>query len=360
MIEAPPNKKSTSIKDNSFDDISARSRSIFREIVEAYVETGEAVGSRTLAKRLNINLSPASIRNVMADLEELGLLFAPHTSAGRLPTEAGLRFFVDGLLEFGNLTRDERDAIEARCSTSGRTLEDVYAEATSMLAGLSRCAGLVIAPKAEKPLKHVEFVSLDPKRILVVLVNSEGAVENRVIESLNSVSSSDLVGATNYVNARLAGKTLSDLRDELAKDLDSHRSELDELTSRVIATGLAAWSGGEDRTSLIVRGQSQLLDDVTAIADLDRIRVLFDVLETKKGLTRLLELAQNAEGVRIYIGSEDKLFGLTGCSLVVAPYHDSRDHIVGAIGVIGPTRINYGRIIPMVDYTAQVIGRLMG
>ncbi|MBM3510211.1 MAG: heat-inducible transcriptional repressor HrcA [Alphaproteobacteria bacterium] len=352
--------KPDSARASIFGDISERSRSIFREIVEAYVETGEPVGSRTLAKRLDLNLSPASIRNVMADLEELGLLFAPHTSAGRLPTDAGLRFFVDGILERGNLTRDERQEIEARCAASGRSVEDVYAEATTMLAGLSRCAGVVIAPKIDKPLKHVEFVQISANRVLVVLVSGDGTVENRVIEAPAGVTPSDLVEATNYANAKLLGKTLAELRAELVKDLELHQSELDTLATRVIATGLASWGGGEDRTTLIVRGQSQLLEDVTAVEELDRIRVLFDVLETKKGLTRLLELAHKADGVRIYIGAESKLFGLSGCSLVVAPYHDSRDHIVGAIGVIGPTRINYGRIIPMVDYTAKVIGQVMG
>ena len=352
--------KPDSARASIFGDISERSRSIFREIVEAYVETGEPVGSRTLAKRLDLNLSPASIRNVMADLEELGLLFAPHTSAGRLPTDAGLRFFVDGILERGNLTRDERQAIEAGCAASGRSVEDVYAEATTMLAGLSRCAGVVIAPKIDNPLKHVEFVQVSGNRVLVVLVSGDGTVENRVIETPAGVTPSDLVEATNYANAKLLGKTLVELRAELAKDLELHQSELDTLASRVIATGLVSWGGGGDRTTLIVRGQSQLLEDVTAVEELDRIRVLFDVLETKKGLTRLLELAHKADGVRIYIGAESKSFGLSGCSLVVAPYHDSRDHIVGAIGVIGPTRINYGRIIPMVDYTAKVIGRVMG
>jgi heat-inducible transcriptional repressor len=356
MTDNKPDSARTTI----FGDISERSRSIFREIVEAYVETGEPVGSRTLAKRLDLNLSPASIRNVMADLEELGLLFAPHTSAGRLPTDAGLRFFVDGILERGNLTRDERQAIEARCAASGRSVEDVYAEATTMLAGLSRCAGVVIAPKIDKPLKHVEFVQVSANRVLVVLVSGDGTVENRVIEAPAGVTPSDLVEATNYANAKLLGKTLAELRAELIKDLELHQSELDTLASRVIATGLASWGGAADRTTLIVRGQSQLLEDVTAVEELDRIRVLFDVLETKKDLTRLLELTHKADGVRIYIGAESKLFGLSGCSLVVAPYHDSRDDIVGAIGVIGPTRINYGRIIPMVDYTAKVIGRVMG
>ena len=341
------------------EDLNERSREIFRNIVDAFVETGEPIGSRTLAKRLNMNLSPASIRNTMADLEELGLLFAPHTSAGRLPTELGLRFFVDGILELGNLSAEERSNIETLCVASGRSLEEVFGEATTMLAGLSHCAGLVIAPKRDRPIKHIEFVSLDAHRSLVVLVAEDGGVENRVIDSPVGVTPADLTEATNYLNARIRGSTLDETREQLRQELESARNQLDEVTSRVVEAGLASW-GGEDHTTLIVRGQSKLLEDVRAVEDLEHIRLLFDALETKKGLDRLIELTTDAEGVRIYIGSENELFGLSGCSLVVAPYHDSRDQIVGAIGVIGPTRINYGRIIPMVDYTAKVIGGLMG
>ncbi len=341
------------------EDLNERSREIFRNIVEAYVETGEPIGSRTLAKRLNMNLSPASIRNTMSDLEELGLLFAPHISAGRLPTEMGLRFFVDGILEVGNLTTEERSNIETLCAGSGRALEEVFGEATSMLSGLSHCAGLVIAPKRDRAIKHIEFVSLDAQRTLVVLVAEDGMVENRVIESPVGTTPADLSEASNYLNARLRGATLEETRDCLRQELEHARSELQEVTARVVEAGLASW-GGEDHTTLIVRGQSKLLEDVKAVEDLEHVRMLFDTLETKEGLERLIQLTADAEGVRIYIGSENALFGLSGCSLIVAPYHDSRDQIVGAIGVIGPTRINYGRIIPMVDYTAKVIGGLVG
>ena len=341
------------------EDLSERSREIFRNIVEAYVETGEPIGSRTLAKRLNMNLSPASIRNTMADLEELGLLFAPHISAGRLPTEMGLRFFVDGILEVGNLSTEERSNIETLCAGSGRALEEVFSEATAMLSGLSHCAGLVIAPKRDRPIKHIEFVSLDAQRTLVVLVGEDGAVENRVIESPVGTTPADLAEASNYLNARLRGATLEETRERLRRDLEHTRSELREAASRVVKAGLASWTG-EDHTTLIVRGQSRLLEDVRAIEDLEQVRMLFATLETKEGLERLIQLTADAEGVRIYIGSENALFGLAGCSMIVAPYHDSREQILGAIGVIGPTRINYGRIIPMVDYTAKVIGGLVG
>jgi heat-inducible transcriptional repressor len=341
-------------------ELNERSREIFRHIVDAYVETGEPVGSRTLSRRLGQSLSPATIRNVMADLEDAGLLFAPHTSAGRLPTDAGLRLFVDGLLEIGGLSEDERNNIDSQCAARGRSLPQVLEEATQALAGLSRCAGVVVAPKTERPLKHIEFVSLGPGRALVVLVTEDGLVENRVIEVPLGLPPSSLVTAGNFLNARLVGRTIEEARAFVAVEIEGHKAQLDELTTKLVEAGLASWSAGGKDTALIVRGQAKLLDDVTAIADLERLRALFDALETKESLVRLLEATKLGEGVQIYIGAENPLFGISGCSMVVAPYANSREQVVGAIGVIGPARINYARIIPMVDYTAKVIGRLMG
>ena len=338
-----------------------RSREVFRHIVDAYVETGEPIGSRTLSRQLGLDLSPATIRNVMADLEDLGLLFAPHTSAGRLPTELGLRLFVHGLLEHGNLTQAERESIEAQCSGAGRSLTEVFEEASQTLSGLSRCAGLVVAPKAEESLKHIEFVSLGPGRALVVLVSTSGVVENRIIDVPVGLPASSLVEASNYLTSRLVGRRLSEAQDEISRELESQRAELNELTGKLIEAGLAFWGGGEERSgALIVRGQAQLLEDITAVEDLERVRQLFTALETKESLLRLLTLTDSAQGVQIFIGAESELFSLTGCSLVIAPYSNSENTVVGAIGVIGPTRIDYARIIPMVDYTAQVIGRLIG
>ena len=338
--------------------LNERSRNIFRHIVEAYVESGEPIGSRTLARQLDIGLSPASIRNVMADLEMAGLLYATHRSAGRMPTEAGLRFFVDGLLEVGHLDEDERRSIEAQCAAGG-SVEDLLTEAISALSGLSRCAGLVVAPTDDSPLRHVEFVKLGRGRMLVVIVTEDGSVENRIIEMAEDVPASTITQAVNYLNARLTGRTLKEAVADVRDELESHRTELDELTARVVETGLATWSG-DDRHTLIVRGQANLLEDVTGLDDLERIRTLFDALETKNEFARLLDLAVGAEGVRIFIGGENELFSLAGCSLVVAPYVNGREQIVGALGVIGPTRLNYARIIPLVDYTAKVIGRLVG
>jgi heat-inducible transcriptional repressor len=340
--------------------LGARSGAVLREIVEQYLETGEPVGSRTLSRRLPMNLSPATIRNVMADLTDAGLLFAPHTSAGRLPTEQGLRLFVDGLLHFGELAEDEREAISAALAAAGRSLEDTLAEASSMLSGLSAAAGLVLAPKSEGPLKHIEFVPLGPGRALVVLVAADGHVENRVIETPPGLPPSALQQAGNYLNSRLSGRPLGELRRIVGEEMAADRTQLDALSTVVVEAGLATWTGEGRSGSLIVRGQARLLSDVTQIERLGAIQTLFERLETQETMLRLLELAEQSEGVRIYIGAESGLFGTTGVATVVAPARNEEGRIVGAIGVIGPTRINYGRIIPVVDYTARVIGRLLG
>ena len=340
-------------------ELSERSREIFRLIVDAYFETGEPVGSRTLSRRLG-QLSPATIRNVMSDLEELGLLFAPHTSAGRLPTELGLRLFVDGLMEVGGLTQEERAAIDGQCQSIGRSMPEVLEQASTMLSGLSRCAGLVVAPKTERPLKHIEFVHLAPGRALVVMVTEGGMVENRIVDVPLGLPPSALAEATNALTQRLAGRTIAMAKGEITAELETHRAELDGLTRKVVEAGLATWSGGAGQGALIVRGQSHLLENVTEVADLERVRGLFAALETKEQLLKLLDSAEIADGVQIFIGAENDLFGLAGCSAVISPYRDSQRQLIGAVGVIGPSRINYARIIPMVDYTAKLIGKLLG
>ena len=351
--------KTATAQPTTLENLNERSRDILRLIVEAYVETGAPIGSRTLSRQLGLDLSPATIRNVMADLEELGLLFAPHTSAGRLPTELGLRLFVNGLLEHGSLTQDERQHIEAQCAASGRSLPEVLEEASTMLSGLSHCAGLVVAPKAEEPLKHIEFVSLGPGRALVVLVSNSGQVENRVIDVPAGLPASSLVEASNYLSARLVGRSLGEAAEEVRREIAARKAELDGLTRKVVADGLASWSGDDRPGVLIVRGQAQLLEDVSALADLERIRQLFAMLEAKDTLLNLLQLTDTAEGVQIFIGTESELFDIAGCSMIIAPYSNSQKQLVGAVGVIGPSRIDYARIIPMVDYTARVIGRLI-
>lgn len=342
------------------NEINVRSQEILRHIVEAYVDTGEPIGSRTLSKRLNSALSPATIRNVMADLEEAGLLYAPHASAGRMPTDTGLRLFVDGLLELGNIAPEERNVIDKQCDVAGRNFEEILGEATSLLSGLSQCAGLVLAPKSETSLKYLEFVPLSPGRALVVIVTDSGMVENRVIEVPAGMTRSSLVEATNYVNAHIAGRTIEETRIAIRNDFDKQTATLDTLTKRVVKAGLATWAGEGEDGILIVRGQANLLNDITAVSDLERIRRLFAVLETRRDLMRLLDLAHGADGVKIFIGAESAEFGVAGCAMVLAPIAGDETGFVGAIGVIGPSHLNYGRIIPMVDYTAKVVGRLLG
>jgi heat-inducible transcriptional repressor len=346
----------------SLAQLNERSREIFRLIVESYLATGEPVGSRNLSRILPMTLSPASVRNFMSDLEQLGLVYAPHTSAGRLPTEIGLRFFVDALMQIGDLTEHDRRAIEAQVAGLGqqKSVEAVLTEASGLLSGLSRAAGVVLTAKSNQRLKHVEFVRLEPERALVVLVTEDGQIENRVLNIPIGLPTSALIEAANFVNARIRGRTLAEARAEIEQRLKEGQAELDQLTQRIVAAGLASWSGGEsDERKLIVRGQAHLLEDLKAIADLERVRLLFDDLETRRDVIDLLGRAEQAEGVRIFIGSENKLFSLSGSSTIVAPYHDASGHIVGVLGVIGPTRLNYARIIPMVDYTAKIVSKLL-
>jgi heat-inducible transcriptional repressor len=345
-------------KSVSIAELNARSRDIFRTIVDAFLEQGEPIGSRTISRRLETPLSPATIRNVMADLQELGLLHAPHNSAGRLPTDAGLRLFVDGLMQVGDISEQERSEIEGHIGGSGLTMNQALEQASTALAGLSSHVGLVLAPKTTSAVTHLEFVPLGDGRALVVMVDATGQVENRVINIPVGLPASALTEASNYLRARLAGKTLDNARKDIIQELADHRAQLDELTSSVVEGGLAVWSGGE-KGSLIVKGQARLLDDVAAVQDLDRIKSLFDALERKETMLRLMDAADDGDGVQIFIGAENSLFNHSGWSMVLAPYGGPNAKVLGAIGVVGPTRLNYARIIPMVDYTARVIGRML-
>ena len=340
-----------------------RSREIFRSIVESYLETGEPVGSRNLSRLLPMSLSPASVRNVMSDLEELGLIYAPHVSAGRLPTQSGLRFFVDAFMQVGDLSEEERTSIERqiRLEDRDRPLESLMNDASRMLSGVSRGAGIVVTTKNDPLLKHVEFIRLEPTKALAVLVGEHNQVENRIIELPAGVTSSQLTEAANFLNAHLAGQTLFELRSELEKLKTQVQTELTALSQELVERGLAVWSGTREDgkpNQLIVRGRANLLEGMTDLDDLDRLRLLFDDLEKKDSLIEILDLAESGPGVRIFIGSENKLFSLSGSSLIVAPYRDQEERIVGAVGVIGPTRLNYSRVVPMVDYTAQLLARL--
>ncbi len=332
-------------------------------IVESYLKDGVPVGSRHIARMLPLAVSPATVRNVMSDLEFLGLIYSPHVSAGRLPTQAGLRFFVDAFMELGDVSETDRKAIEAQIRATGRdtTFEHMLTEASSLLSGLSRGAGLVLASKSEVALKHIEFVQLEPGKALTVLVSQSGDVENRIIDLPPGTTASQLVEASNFLNSRIRGRTLVEVREEIARLREHTRLALDELSNDLVERGLAVWAGENSGmpARLIVRGRANLLENVTAAADIALLRDLFEDLETKEGLLQLLELAEEGPGVRIFIGSENKLFSLSGSSLVVAPYRDGNSRVIGALGVIGPTRLNYARIVPMVDYTAQYISRIL-
>lgn len=338
-------------------DIDARSRSIFKQLVETYLDTGEPVGSRTLSRREGVDVSPATIRNIMADLTELGLLEAPHTSAGRQPTERGLRLFVDGMLEVGEPTPEERKALEEQAG-EGHARE-VLDQAAGMLSGLTRMASLVMATKSDRPVRHLEFVRLDEGRALAVIVDAAGDVENRLIDLPPGLPANALIEAANYLNAQLAGRTLKEAEQLVVAEIEARRTQLDDLTAELARRGIAELSASPlkgDR-QLIVRGQSNLL--AGAKDDLERVQQLFDELERKEGLLDLLEAARHGEGVRIFIGAENRLFSLSGSSVVAAPYRDRERNIIGVLGVVGPTRLNYGRVIPLVDYTAELVTRLI-
>ncbi len=341
-------------------EMTDRTREVFRRVVEGYLDTGDPVGSRTLTRSMSEKVSAATIRNVMQDLEYLGLLDSPHVSAGRIPTQAGLRMFVDGLLEVGSVADTDRERIDASLASNQHDVTTLLDRVGQALSGITRGASLVLAPKQEAPIKHLEFVSLGPDRALVVLVFANGHVENRLFTPPPGLTPSAMREATNFLNALAEGKTLADLRRTVGQDIARRRQEIDVAASAMVQSGLAVWEdAGGPTERLIVRGRANLIDSATDAPDLDRVRQLFDDLERTRDIADFLELTEAGDGVRIFIGSENKLFSLSGSSLVVAPYMNTDRKIIGAVAVIGPTRLNYGRIVPIVDYTAQLVGRLM-
>lgn len=361
MSTPPRDTAAMNLALSAFAAMDRRSRDIFREIVQSYLDTGEPVGSRTISRR-GVALSPASIRNVMSDLTELGLIDSPHTSAGRIPTHAGLRVFVDSLLQLGEPGEADKRQIESRLAGSGRRMGDVLSEASELLSGLVGGAGLVSTPTADAPIRHIEFVRISSEQALAVIVTETGDVENRILALPPGLPASALVEAGNYLNARTKGKSLAEARETVLGEIRSRRALLDQTAARLVEDGLAQWSGEDPQRgrSLIVRGRANLLDDPRASEDLDRVRDLFAELERSENLLNVLDTARDAAGVRLFIGAENPLFSLSGSAMIVAPYMDGNRKIVGALGVIGPTRLNYARVIPMVDYTAQVVGRLLG
>jgi heat-inducible transcriptional repressor len=350
----------TSESKHVLSDMTLRSREVFRRVVEGYLSSGDPVGSRTLTRSMSEKLSAATIRNVMQDLEYLGLLDSPHVSAGRIPTQAGLRMFVDGLLEVGTVSEEDRKSIDQTLGVNDPDMSSVLDHVGAALSGITRGASIVLAPKHEAPIRHIEFVGLSPDRVLVVLVFADGEVENRIFTPPPGQTPSSMREAANFLNALAEGRTLTDLRRTIGQDIAKRRQEIDVLARTLVEGGIAMWeNAGERSERLIVRGRANLIDDATDSADLDRIRSLFDDLERKRDIAEVLDLTESGDGVRIFIGSENKLFSLSGSSLVVSPYMNADRKIIGAVGVIGPTRLNYGRIVPIVDYTAQLVGRLV-
>ena len=341
-----------------FEDMNTRSREVFRRVVEGYLENGEPMGSRTLTRTLTEKVSAATVRNVMQDLEYLGLLDSPHISAGRIPTQMGLRMFVDGLLEIGEMNVVDREKLNATVADTAQDVDGMLDQIGSALSGITQGASLVLTPKQQAPIKHIEFVSLAEDRALVVLVFANGQVENRLFTPPPGQTPSSMREAANFLNALIEGRTLSDLQGAVKTEIAARRQEIDTLAHDLVESGLAVWQNKGDRHErLLVRGRANLLDCDAEEADLTRIRTLFDDLERKRDIAEFLELTEDGEGVRIFIGSENKLFSLTGSSLVVSPYMNADRKIVGAVGVIGPTRLNYGRIVPIVDYAAQLVGK---
>ena len=340
-------------------ELTDRARDVFRIVVESYIDSGQPVGSRTISKLSPLNLSPASIRNVMQDLEEFGLLAAPHTSAGRMPTESGLRLFVDGMMQAAEPSLEERTVIESRLSVGG-PVEGALAAATLALSGLSACAGIVLVPAHEVRLKQFAFVPLSREQALAVLVGDDGSVENRVIDLPLGMVPSDLVEAGNYMTAQLSGLTLTEAQARVGNELKRGRAALDKTAQGLVESGLAVWTkDGAARPVLIVRGAANLIDDAAA-ADLERVRQLLDEIEGQEEIARLLDSAREGAATKVFIGSENKLFALSGSSVIAAPYRGRDGRVVGVVGVIGPTRLNYARVVPMVDFTAQTLTRLLG
>ncbi len=350
MTQTPP----------QYAEMNERSREVFRRVVEGYLETGAPVGSRTLTRSLSEQVSAATIRNVMQDLEHLGLLGSPHVSAGRVPTQIGLRMFVDGILEVGDVTGEDRQTIDQTIGNKQQDVNTLLDRVGSALSGMTRGASLVLTPKQEAPIKHIDFVSLSRERALVVLVFADGRVENRLFTPPMGQTPSSMREAANFLNAIAEGHTLSEMGAVIKREIAARRSEIDGLAAELVESGFATWENeGENTERLIVRGRGNLLSEHETEADLDRIRTLFDDLERKRDIAQFLELAEGGDGVRIFIGSENKLFSLSGSSLVVSPYMNADQKIIGAVGVIGPTRLNYGRIVPIVNYTAQLVGKMI-
>ncbi len=344
---------------NVYLQLSERSKQILKGVIEAYLETGNPVGSETISKNISVNMSSSSIRSILASLQKEGLLFAPHISAGRLPTDKGMRFFVDGLLEFGRLTKNEQENIKNRCKAKGSTFEEVLNEASKAISGLSNCAGIVVAPKFKNKIKHVDFVKLSEKKIMSIIASENGMVENRILDSKNSYTESTLRSVSNYLNTKFVGKTIDEIKTIINKEIKSSKSQLDSISKKLVKEGIIEIAPNSESPYIFLHGQSTLLGKELISKDLDQIRNLFDDIENKKSFLNIIENTSKGQGVQIFIGSQNFLFKHSGLSMVMAPYKNKEQKIIGAIGVVGSMRLNYAKIVPLVDYTSKVVGRIL-
>ena len=345
---------------NSFLNLGEKSRLILKQLVDHYVDTGEPIGSETLSKKMGLKLSASSIRSVMFELQNKGLLYAPHQSSGRLPTDKGMRLFVDGLLEIGRLDKNEKNSIESLCVSKGESYDQILDRVSKTLSGLSNCAGLVVAPKYQNKIKQIDFLDLKNGQMMAIIVNENGLVENRIFKSLFSFQEFNLREATNYLNNRLKGQTIENAKKEILLEIENHKSELNKVSQKLVKTGIIEISPVEENPYIFLHGQSSLLNDEIIKGDLDKLKILFDKIDNKKSFLDLVESTSEADGVKIFTGSENILFNHSGLSVVMAPYRNNQQKIVGAMGVIGPMRINYSRIVPIVDFTSKLVGRILG
>ena len=344
---------------NLYLELSSRSKQILKGVVESYLETGEPAGSETILKKVGIDISPASIRSILSNLQKEGLLYAPHISAGRLPTDKGMRFFVDGLLEFGNLTKNEQESIKSQCQSKGSSFQDVLNKASKTIAGLSNCAGIVVSPKFQNKVKHIEFIKLSSNKIMSIIANENGLVENRILETINRYDSSTLRQVSNFINEKFTGKTIDQIKNNIKKQISDSKNEFDLLSKRLVHEGIIEIAPNTETPYIFLHGQSSLLEDDLVSKDLDQIRNLFDDIENKTNFLDIVDNTSKGQGVQIFIGSKNFLFKHSGLSMVMAPYKNKEQKIIGAIGVVGPTRINYAKIVPLVDYTSKIIGRMI-
>ncbi len=344
---------------NLYLELSEKSKQILKGVVESYLETGEPAGSETILKKTGIDISSASIRSILADLQKEGLLYAPHISAGRLPTDKGMRFFVDGLLEFGRLTKNEQENIKSQCRSRGTSFQEVLDEASKTISGLSNCAGIVVAPKFQNKIKHIEFIRLNTNQVMSIIASENGLVENRILNTNNNYNDNILKQVSNYLNSNFSGKTIDEIKENIQEKIRNSKSELDALSSRLMQEGIVEIAPNNESPYIFLHGQSSLLGDEAVSKDLDQIRNLFDDIENKSNFLDILDNTSKGQGVQIFIGSQNFLFKHSGLSMVMAPYKNKEQKIIGAIGVVGPTRLNYAKIVPLVDYTSKVIGRML-